>query len=257
MAVQRLKSGGRATGTMIRLIRNPGIAWIARQAGLDFIMLDLEHGSSSLETLSDVAATGRGAGLEVFVRVPELAKGYVSRVLDCGCSGVMVPMVQSAEQARLLARWCKFAPVGDRGLGSSGTHTNFASVGAGAASGFMEAANDQVLAIAQIETAAAIEEIGAIAGVAGIDALLIGPNDLAVSLGCPGEMGNPRLLQAIDAVAEAADRSGKIFGMHGPEELMERYLSRGLRLVMSGLDINMLLSGMQKIAARWKQGGES
>jgi 4-hydroxy-2-oxoheptanedioate aldolase len=253
MAVERLRSGATAIGTMIRLIRNPGIAWIARQAGLDFIMLDLEHGSSSLETLGDVAATGRGAGVEVFVRVPDLVKGYVSRVLDCGCSGVMVPMVESAEQAQLLARWCKFAPVGNRGLGSSGYHTNFTAVSGGAAAGFMAAANEQVLAIAQIETAAAIEEIGGIASVAGIDALLIGPNDLAVSLGCPGEMANPKLLKAIDAVAEASDRNGKIFGMHGPEDLMERYLSKGLRLIMSSLDINLLLGGMQKIAARWKQ----
>ena len=252
MAVAELRSGGRAVGTMIRLVRNPGIAWIARQAGLDFIMLDLEHGSSSLETLADVAACGRGAGIEVFVRVPELSKGTVSRALDCGCTGVMVPMLESVRQAELLVGWCKYAPIGKRGLGSAGNCTNFAAVRGGEASAFMAAANNQVLAIAQIETAAAIEEIETIAAVPELDALLIGPNDLAVSLGYTGDLENPKVLAAIDRVAEAAGRHGKIFGIHGPDALMERYLSRGLRLIMSKLDINMLLGAMGQIAVRWK-----
>jgi 2-keto-3-deoxy-L-rhamnonate aldolase RhmA len=254
VAVKELRAGGRAVGTMVRLVRNPGIAWIARQAGLDFIMVDLEHGSSSPETLADVASAGRGAGVEVFVRVPELAKGYVSRALDSGCTGVMVPMVESLEQAELLAGWSKFAPVGRRGLGSIGNHTNFAAVRGDEAPGFMAAANDRVLANAQIETAAAIEGIESIAAVPGIDALLIGPNDLAVSLGYPGDLQNPRVLEAIDRVTEAAGRHGKIFGMHGPDALMERYLPKGLHLIMSNLDINLLLAAMREIAARWKAG---
>lgn len=254
VAVKELRAGGRAVGTMVRLVRNPGIAWIARQAGLDFIMLDLEHGSSSLETLADVAASGRGAGMEVFVRVPELAKGYVSRALDCGCTGVMVPMVESGQQAEQLAGWCKFAPVGRRGLGGIGTHTDFAAVSGAEVPGFMSAANEQVLAIAQIETAAAVAQIERIAVVPGIDALLIGPNDLAVSLGHTGDLQNPKVLTAIDTVAAAADRHGKIFGMHGPEILMERYLAKGLRLIMSKLDINILLGAMGEIAAKWKNG---
>jgi 2-keto-3-deoxy-L-rhamnonate aldolase RhmA len=237
---------------MIRLVRNPGLAWIAKQAGLDFIMLDLEHGSSSLEALADVTAAGRGAGVEVFLRVPELAKGYVSRALDCGCTGVMVPMLETVEQAEALAGWSKFTPLGNRGLGSIGTHTNFAAVSGDKAPEFMAAANEEVLAIAQIETAAAIENIESIAAVEGIDALLIGPNDLAVSLGCTGDLQNPTVMEAIDKVAQAAADKGKIFGMHGPDALMERFLTKGLRLIMSKLDISMLLAGMKGIAEHWK-----
>jgi len=254
MAVKELRAGASAVGTMVRLVRNPGIAWVAGQAGLDFIMVDLEHGSSSLAILADVATTGRGAGVEVFVRVPELAKGYVSRALDCGCTGVMVPMVESLEQAEMLAGWAKYDPVGRRGLSSIGHHTDYAAVSGGEASGFMSATNDRILAIAQIETAAAIEVVESIAVVPGIDALLIGPNDLAVSLGCPGDLQNPKVLAAVDRVAEAADRHGKIFGMHGPDALMESFLPKGLRLIMSKLDINMLLAAMKEIAAKWKTG---
>jgi 2-keto-3-deoxy-L-rhamnonate aldolase RhmA len=238
---------------MVRLIRNPGIAWIARQAGLDFIMLDLEHGAGSLETLADTAGTGRGAGLEVFVRVPELSKATVSRALDCGCTGVMVPMIGSVEQAELLAGWCKFAPVGKRGLGSVGTHSNFAAVKGGDAPAFMAAANDEVLAIAQIETTEAIGAIEGIAAVPGVDALLIGPNDLAISMGHTGDLLHREVLAAIDKVAAAAESHGKIFGMHGPDVLMERYLDRGLRLIMSKLDINMLLAAMAEVAAKWRE----
>jgi 2-keto-3-deoxy-L-rhamnonate aldolase RhmA len=216
-------------------------------------MLDLEHGASSLETLADTAGTGLGAGIEVFVRVPELSKGAVSRVLDCGCTGVMVPMIGSVEEAELLAGWCKFAPVGKRGLGSVGTHSNFAAVKGSDAPAFMTSANEQVLAIAQIETREAVESIEGIASVPGVDALLIGPNDLAVSLGHTGDLLHREVLAAIDRVAEAGGAHGKIFGMHGPDALMERYLDRGLRLIMSKLDINMLRTAMAEITAKWKE----
>ena len=139
-------------------------------------------------------------------------------------------------------------------LGSVGTHTDFAPVKGTEAPGFMSAANDQVLAIAQIESGEAVEAIQGIAAVDGIDALLIGPNDLAVSLGYTGDVENPAVIAAIDKVAEAARRHGKIFGIHGPDPLMERYLSKDLRLIMSKLDINVLLGAMGEIAAKWKKG---
>src|SRR5512136_2027985 len=137
MAVQKLREGKRVVGTMVRMVRNPAIAAVAQNAGLDFIMLDLEHGPYTMEMVGDVFEVGRALGLGCFVRVPELAKGYVSRCLDCGATGVMVPMLESVEQAQLLVRWAKYAPLGCRGFGGAGGHTDFIGIAPDATPAFM------------------------------------------------------------------------------------------------------------------------
>ena len=251
MAVQKLREGKRAVGTMVRMIRNPAVAVAAKNAGLDFIMLDLEHGPYSFETVDDVFKVGRALGIGCFVRVPELAKGYVSRAYDCGATGVMVPMLESAEQAQLLVRWGKYAPVGSRGFGGAGGHSNFIGVAPADTPAFMAKANVETMTIAQIETAKAIENVDAIAAVPGIDALLIGPNDLAISLGAAGDLMGPVLDQAIGKVAEAAKKHGKIFGMHGPDGLTDRWLPKGLTLVMSNLDTNIVNAGLKAISLKY------
>ncbi|MCG6535428.1 MAG: aldolase/citrate lyase family protein [Syntrophales bacterium LBB04] len=116
----------------------------------------------------------------------------------------------------------------------------------------MAKANVDTLTIAQIETAQAIQNIEAIAAVPGIDALLIGPNDLAISMGCAGDLLGEILDKAIGKVAEAAKKHGKIFGMHGPEPLTERWVPKGLTLVMSNLDINILTAGLKTIWQKFK-----
>lgn len=234
MSVEKLRQGKAISGTMIRLVTSPLVGVMARVAGLDFIMLDAEHGPYSYETMWNMAAPSAAAGLDVFVRVPELSKGTVSRALDCGCAGVMVPMTETPEMARALAGWAKYPPLGVRGLSSNGPHTGcrrWSNVAAG-----MAEANRTTLAIAQIETALAIRNIDAIAATPGIDVLLIGPNDLALSLGKPGDLNSPEQVAAIRAVAEAARRHGKVFGMHAAGDYMEKWIPEGLRFVMSGID---------------------
>jgi len=252
MAVQKLREGKKAVGTMVRMTRNPAVATMAHNAGLDYIMLDLEHGPYTMETVDDVFKVGRALGLGCFVRVPELAKGYVSRSLDSGATGVMVPMLESVEQAQLLVRWAKYAPLGSRGLGGAAGHSNFNGVSPDATPGFMAKANVDTIAIAQIETAQAIQNIDAIAAVSGIDALLIGPNDLAISMGCAGDLLGDILDKAIGKVSEAAQKHGKIFGMHAPDPLLERWLSKGLTFIMNNLDTNILLAGLKAICQKYK-----
>ena len=248
----KIKNGGRAVGTMVRMIRNPAVAHIAADAGLDFFMLDMEHGPYSLESLADIAAVARSAGVDCFVRVPELAKGYVSRALDAGCSGVMVPMISGPEEARALAGWSKFSPVGNRGFGSAGGHTSHKS--AGNPVDFFAKANAENVTIAQIETVSAIEQIDGIASTEGIDALLIGPNDLAISYGVAGQLDSDTVQDAIGKVAEACRKHGKAFGMHGPDTLTERWIPEGLSLIMSSIDISMLAASMKTIVEKYAAG---
>jgi 2-keto-3-deoxy-L-rhamnonate aldolase RhmA len=252
MAVEKLREGKRVVGTMVRMVRNPAIAAVAHNAGLDFIMLDLEHGPYAMETVEDVFKVGRALGLGCFVRVPELTKGHVSRSLDCGATGVMVPMLESVEQAHLLVRWAKYPPLGGRGFGGVGGHSDFIGISPDSTPAFMAKANVDTIAIAQIETAQAIQNIDNIAAVPGIDALLIGPNDLAISMGCAGDFLGDTMEKAIGKVGAAAKKHSKIFGMHGPDPLTEHWLPRGLTLVMSNLDTNVLTAGLKTISQKYK-----
>lgn len=252
MAVRRLREGKVAVGTMIRLIGNASVAILAANAGLDFIMVDLEHGPFGMETLEGILKLGRAIGIGCFVRVPELSKSYISRCLDLGATGIMVPMLESREEAQKFVELAKYAPLGKRGFGGIGAHTDFRSVSGDVTQAFMNEANESTLTIAQIETAKAIEGIDSIASVEGLDGLLIGPNDLSISIGCPGDLMGERVHQAVMQVAQAAQTHGKIFGMHAPESLLERWLDKGLRLIMSSLDTNIILSGFRSIAQRYK-----
>ena len=249
--VKKLREGKRIIGTMIRMIRNPAIAQIAKGAGLDFIMVDMEHGSYSIETFSNIAKVARSIGLGIFVRVPELAKGYVSRVLDAGADGVMVPMVSTKEDAEALANWAKYSPLGKRGLGSSGGHTSFAGMN-DTAKNFMQKQNELTLSIAQIETKDAIKNIEKIASINGIDVLLIGPNDLSISLGVPGETMSKPVSDAIEKVAEACKKYNKVFAMHSGSNLLDKWVPKGMRMIMNSLDVNVLQLGFKDIAEKYK-----
>lgn len=250
MAVEKLREGKRIVGTMVRMVRNPAVAQIAYHGGLDFIMFDLEHGPYSIETISDIAKVARSVGLGIFARVPELAKGYVSRLMDAGVQGIMVPMLSTPEEAKLFVKWARYAPVGDRGLGSNGEMTDYAGMGASAPE-FMEQQNRKTLAIAQIETAEAVKNVEAIAATEGIDVLLIGPNDLAISLGVPGDIMGEVTQEAIGKVADAAEKYGKVFCIHGSDALLAKWESR-MQMVMNELDINILQSGFAAIAKKYK-----
>jgi 2-keto-3-deoxy-L-rhamnonate aldolase RhmA len=240
-----MDKGSVVVGTMFRVVNSPAAALLARNAGMDFIMLDLEHGPYAMETVANIASTVRSVGLGLFVRVPELARGWVSRALDSGATGVMVPMIESAEQARLLAGWAKYPPLGGRGLSSIGWHTDYAAVED--AGRMMQESNERVWAIAQVESAEGSRNAEEIAAVEGIDALLVGPNDLSVSLECPGETTTPAVSGAIERIAVAAKNHGKVFGMHAGPDMLGHWVHHGLTLRMSLLDANLLAKGLADV----------
>ena len=251
MIVEDLKAGKRAVGTMVRFVRNPSVAWMVKNGGLDFFMYDVEHGAYDTAHWADTFSVCRALGIGGFIRVPELSKGYISKALDAGAVGVMVPMLETVSQAERLVEWAKFTPVGKRGFGSNGGHTEYGSPKGGTAA-FMEMSNRETLTIAQIETEDGITNVDAIAATEGIDALLIGPNDLSLSLGVPGDLMGDVLHQAIGKVAAAAKANNKVFGLHAPDALLERWIPEGCNLIMSGLDSGILSKGFASIAEKFK-----
>ena len=152
------------------------------------------------ETLHNLILMGNAVGIPSFVRVPQLARGDVSRSLDCGAAGVMVPMIESKKQAELLVEWSKYPPIGNRGY-AGGANTNYRP--SGNHKNNMIELNESVISIAQIETDLGVKNIEEIISVEGIDAAIVGPSDLAISLGIPGDYFNQIEIEAIDKVAAA------------------------------------------------------
>ena len=242
---EKLLSGQKIYGCMLRIVRNPAICLLAKAAGLDFIMFDCEHGNYTTETLHDCFIQANSIGLGGFLRATSLSKDNISRPLDQGATGVMVPMTETEEHAQGLVKWSKYAPIGDRGF-SAGTGMTAYKPGA-AHTQIMEQANNSVISIAQIETKLAVDNAEKIAAVKGVDALLIGPNDLSISLGVPGDLLNPIEIDAIRRVAAACKKQGKAFGIHAGPQLLEKFADE-LTLVMMQTDIDVLISGFKNIS---------
>lgn len=242
---EKLMSGEKLYGTMLRVVRNPAICVMARDAGLDFVMFDCEYSNYSIETLHDMSLMCGALGLGAFFRASMLSKDCISRSLDAGTTGVMVPMTETEDMAREIVHWSKYPPLGERGFAAGGAPTGYA--GGVKHAQAMAAGNDSVISIAQIETKRAVENAQAIAAVDGIDVLLIGPNDLSISLGVPGDTMNPVMLDAIIRVSDACRANKKKFGIHGGAKMLERFADR-LDVVMMQNDIDILRAGFKNIS---------
>lgn len=241
---EKMKAGQKVYGTMLRVSRNPAVCYLAKNASLDYVMYDCEHSNYSYETLHDLFIMGRALGLNGLLRVPQLSKDHLSRSLDCGAIGAMVPMTETVEQAEEIVHWSKYSPLGARGYGSGCAHTDY--VGGGKHTEVMEASNKKIISIAQIESKLAVDNADRIAAVKGIDVLLIGPNDLSISLGIPGDVMNPVELDAIAHVAACCKKHGKFFGLHAGLKLLEKF-SDELSFVMSQTDTDILAEGFSRI----------
>ena len=169
---KRLRDGGVAIGTMVFEFATTGIARMVAAAGAEFVIFDMEHTGWSMETVRMLLSTSRSADLVPMVRVPATEYHFMARVLDVGAMGVMVPLVETANQAQVIAQSAKYPPTGRRGAAFGVSHDDYTG---GDAAQKMQSANAEVLLIAQIETARGIENVEAIAAVDGIDAALDRP----------------------------------------------------------------------------------
>ena len=240
----RLSQGELAIGMGVRGLRTVEVARVMKTAGYDFLFIDLEHGPTSVETAYSISVAALDAGIAPLIRVPhgELALG--TRCLDGGGLGVVIPHVDTVEEARAMVDAFKFGPIGHRSIGGGYPHFGFASVGA---KDVVSALNDATLVVAMLETPRAIENAEQIAAVPGIDVLLLGTNDLCLELGIPGQLEHERVVNAIDTVVRVCQKHGKWPGLGGVygKDLAKRYIGRGMRFVLAGNDLGMLLAAVQ------------
>jgi len=235
-----LKEGRVVFGPMVSEIRSPGLAVLFAQAGFDFLFIDLEHSCFSLETVSEMVMAARAADIPVIVR-PSSRKSaeYLSRPLDIGASGLLVPQIQTRQDVENVVQWSRYQPLGSRGMALSRQHTLFES---GNTLETMGQLNEEILVALQIEHRDAIENLADLLSVPGIDAAFVGPSDLAASLGVPGKTSDPAVEAAIEHVIKVAEDNNVIPGIHTSSVDKARYwIDRGMRMIGFCTDIKLIL----------------
>lgn len=245
-----LHKGELVVGTFVFEFATTGIGRLVAGAGARFVVYDAEHTGWGWETLSRLVATTRGTGPEPYVRVPHTERSAISRALDVGAAGVMVPMVESAGQARDIVAWSKYPPDGVRGAAFGIAHDAYVR---GDSVGYMRRVNDRGLVIAQIETVAGLAAVEEIAAVPGVDVVWVGHYDLTNSMGIPGAFDHPDYLAALDRVGKAARAAGKHAGfMAGSRDEAAMLVDRGFSMLAYGGDLwlyqDALRSGIAELA---------
>lgn len=234
-----LREGKIVFGPMVSEIRTPGIAVLFARAGFDLFFIDMEHSCFTTETMADMILASRASGICPIVRVTSrVSHDHMSRPLDSGAQGLLIPQIESRNEVESIVKWCRYYPVGERGLALTRMHTFFES---GNTPQTMKELNEEVLLCVQIESRKAIENLDDILSVPGVDVAYVGPADLSQSLGDPGNTENPDHVEACRRVIEVAKRHGVIPGIHtGSLKSARRWMEEGMRLVGIGTDIKLI-----------------
>jgi 2-dehydro-3-deoxyglucarate aldolase/4-hydroxy-2-oxoheptanedioate aldolase len=196
-------------------------------AGLDFVLIENEHRTLGIETNQVLVAAARSLGLTSIVRVTDAEYHLVARTMDLGADGVVVPRVESGQTAREAVSWVKFPPVGRRGFGIGPIVVDYEPLTIPQA---IEHWNANSIVLMQVETRQGVEVVEEIASVPGVDAVVIGPADLSISLGIPGQTDDPLFREAVQRVVTACAKAGVASGMFsGSLEAIAFWLARGMR----------------------------
>lgn len=242
---QRVLAGEVLVGTFV----NAGSALTAEicgNAGLDWLLIDLEHGSGSQGELLGQLQAISGTGATAIVRVELPARTPVSRALDPGAGGVMFPRIGSAREAAEAISFMRYPPDGVRGVAVQNRAGGFGKV---SAAGLADL-DDDLVGVVQIETLGALEDLTAIAATDGVDVLFVGPGDLSYALGCPGQLDDPRYTDALGSVLSAAAAAAIPAGILVPDlASAERHLELGFRFIAIGSDSAFVMRAASDIAS--------
>ena len=234
-----VRSGTPTLGTFIGMA-SPLAAEVCAAAGADWLLLDFEHGGGGEDQIRDVVPAAGSYGVPTVVRVESAARIRIGRVLDGGAAGIMLPRLEGAGEAAAAIRHLRYPPAGDRGVATYNRACRF-----GLDPGALDRANDQVLGVVQIESAAAVGQADQIAGLDGVDVLFVGPRDLSHDLGVPGDIAAPRFTDAIEHVKAASRRHGKACGLLVNDgAAAARRLEQGWSFVAIGSDSTLLAAAV-------------
>ena len=241
----RVTSLDKLRGAMIFEFFSPGIPIILKNAGCEFIIFDMEHGGLSLEQFKVLATISNSNQISPLIRIPEVSYNYVARALDLGASGIMAPMVNTAEEAMKVVKSSKYPPEGIRGAGFGFAHDNYNNQNQ---LRYMKKANNELINIIQIENKFGLENVESIAAIDGVDCLWVGHFDLTNFLGIPGDFTSSIYLDAIKRVVEAGKINKKSLGiMVNNNDELEMYSELGFNMIAVGTEMNILSRSISQI----------
>ena len=240
--IRKLRTGGIALGFGLHHLRSAAAGMLAAAAGHDWLFIDMEHGAFSQDDVAQICVAALPTGITPIVRICAGALDQGTRALDNGAAGVIVPHVDTADQARRIASAFRYPPLGSRSWGGPPALYGYKAPGNAEA---QAAINPEILVVAMIESPEGLANAEGIAEVDGIDGLLIGTSDLTAEMGISGQILHPRVEEAYRSVGAACRKAGKFLGMGGVYELdaMKRYADLGAHFILTGSDHAYILAG--------------
>src|SRR3954452_9809847 len=226
---ERLPKGETVYGCGLQVYRAPEIPRLFATAGFDYVFIDMEHGSFNLETAHDMITACKLAGITPIVRVGEVQYTICARLLDQGAQGIILPRVEDPKILEEALSWMRFPPLGKRGFGINPTMVDYETR---SMPEIIEHQNRETLAVVQFETVRAVEAADELLSLKGLDVVMIGPADLSISLGIPGQFDHPLLVDTVDKVIAACNRHGVVPGIETRGVAMGKFWAdRGMRFV--------------------------
>ena len=231
------------SGTMLSEIRFANFPIIAKNSGLDFVILDNEHGSFDYSDISAIIVTSKLIGMDVIVRIGDSSRAHITKLADIGVSAFLLPMTNCSEDIKQVVDYAKYVPVGKRGVSTTRAHTLYNPP---KLLDYMKEANEKMKIYAQIETVKGIQNIESILETEGVDGIFIGPNDLSVDMNSVSD--KKTVCDAIEIIAKAANSADKSFGIiTSDRELIDFSLQNNARMISVGSELNMMINGCKKI----------
>jgi 2-dehydro-3-deoxyglucarate aldolase/4-hydroxy-2-oxoheptanedioate aldolase len=227
-------------------LRSTEVPRLLAAAGFHWAFIDCEHGNFDLETVNDVCRVAQLVGLCPVLRVADLQYSLVARALDCGAQGIIFPRIEDPKLLETALSWTKFPPVGVRGYGLMAPQTDYEAL---SFEQVIAHVNENTLTVLQIETKRAVEAREEILSVPGIDAVMIGPADLSISMGVPGEFQHPKMVEAMESIRDTCERHGIAPGTQTRAVPQAKFWKeRGMRFLGCGSEIGFMYEKAKETA---------
>jgi 2-keto-3-deoxy-L-rhamnonate aldolase RhmA len=249
---EKLKKGLPVFGTSLTDCLDPEFAVLLEAAGVEFFFVDTEHSPASYSQIQGLCRAARAVGIIPLVRVPQNESHLITRALDVGAMGLVIPRVHSPAEAQSAARFMKYLPAGRRGFGMRSIVTDYRWTNAVEE---MASANHETMVVLQIESKEGLESVEEIAFIEEVDVLMIGPYDLSISMGIAEDFQNPLFWNAVDRIVRACERAGIAAGVQfGNIELLRETQRRGTRFLLYSNDVSVLFAGYKQAMDSLKGG---
>jgi 2-dehydro-3-deoxyglucarate aldolase/4-hydroxy-2-oxoheptanedioate aldolase len=244
---ERLAKGETVFGCVVQAYRSPEICRTFAAAGFDYVFIDMEHGAFDLETVQDMIRAAAESGITPIVRVAELLYSLIARLLDAGAQGIILPRVEDPRVLEQALGWLRFPPEGTRGYGVNTTMIGYETR---SFTEIIEHQNRNTLSVVQFETVTAIERADELLSARGANIAMVGPADLSISLGIPGQFENPLLVSTVERLIEKCVRHNVVPGIQVRSTAMAAaWAGRGMRFVGAGAEHGLLLDKARETVA--------